>query len=218
MPRKEHSWKEVIHVKTDEEKRAYAKAYYASHKDYFAHYARERRARIYADPALHEDLKRKWREDAKRYYRRKRKELTPEQKERHRERNRAYYAKRRKDPTLMKKRRERSRERYYSEGGKEWSSIYHAEQYRKLRARLESDPVAYAAYRRKARERKERARGPKYVPRQSRRIPDWATMGQAVLDRRSVFLIQNMSAEMQASVKGFARAQAIERKTTGFRY
>ena len=43
-----------------------------------------------------------------------------------------------------------------------------------------------------------------------RRIPDWVTKGQAVLDGDSVFLYQNLSPADQASARGYARTRAIE--------
>lgn len=219
-------------MKSDEEKRAYRIAYYAAHKDEIARKAKEKKARMLADPALHEQLKRKWRECAKRYYdgmrerhpdswarmleakRKRKKAMTPEQKERQRDRNRIIDAKRRKNPAYKEKRRKW----YHSGGGKEYNSLFKAIRYQELCAVWEVDPDAYAKHRRKDRERKERARGSLYKPRPACRIPDWAVKGQDVFDRRSVFLYQNLSDAGQAAAKGFARVHMIELHKSGFRY
>lgn len=76
-----------------------------------------------------------------------------------------------------------------------YSSLYNVS----VREKLETDCEAYADFRARARRNNRRNYekthpGCKpYRPTESRRIPDWAVKGQAILDRRSVFLPGNMS-------------------------
>ncbi len=79
-----------------------------------------------------------------------------------------------------------------------------------LNARCAEDAVLYAAIRAKRRTSaaiKTMRKGNTYLPRFSRRIPDWAVKGQH-LDTRSAFLAVNLTASQRA----YARELAIERK------
>ena len=80
------------------------------------------------------------------------------------------------------------------------------------------DAAAYAEHRAKKREQYKKRRGQGYTERVSCRIPDWATKGQDVMDRRSVYIYQNLSADEQASARGFSRERVMEHKKAGWHY
>ena len=71
---------------------------------------------------------------------------------------------------------------------------------KKLKMRL--DPELYAKYRSDKRARNKRwrdkTRKRRYHESRARRIPDWATLGQDILDKRSVFLWNNANTQERA--------------------
>lgn len=85
-----------------------------------------------------------------------------------------------------------------------------ARPYEKLLVQLSASAEAYAAYRCRARVRSAKKRlvaGKSYMPRFSRRIPDWCVYGAAI-DTRSAYLAENLTPSQRA----YARELAIERR------
>ncbi len=94
-------------------------------------------------------------------------------------------------------------------GGRDVRAQYAFFRWRKLRSLFETDCAAYAEYRRRNRERWEKKAGAKYSPRPAMRFPDWATMGQGILDKRSVFLATSYTEDARLSNENFAMHLAI---------
>ena len=141
-----------------------------------------------------------------------------------------YYARKKTDPKWIAKQKayrntpqrkaqqRKAAARYLENGGRElramWAFLMRQRQHELFRV----DANAYAKAREKERLKHARRVGAKYKPRPSCRIPDWATMGQDILDRRSVFIYHNLSDDGQVSARGFERDRAIEFKAGGYHY
>ncbi len=141
-------------------------------------------------------------------YRRAWRKLNPEklaaQRKRYRERVKS-------DPARLVREQVVRSEYLDNGGGRELRAQYFFLRWRRRRRIYETDPVAYAEYRRKLRERYAKKVGASYRPRLAMRIPDWATMGQDILDRRSVFLSESYTKNAQMSNENFAMHLAIGR-------
>lgn len=100
----------------------------------------------------------------------------------------------------------------YKAAQKKWRDAHKSES-RALQYfwRLERDelyrtnPEAYAKHRARRREYAQSKRGDKYKPQLGTRIPDWACKGQDLVDYRSQFLRENITAEQLAFVKELYR-------------
>lgn len=75
--------------------------------------------------------------------------------------------------------------------------------YDKKREQFKVDPVAYAEWRKKKRDYLYKRRGCFGRRLLSMRIPDWATMGQFILDARSAYIGNNLTADEQKSIRDF---------------
>lgn len=141
-------------------------------------------------------------------YRRAWRKLNPEklaaQRKRYRERVKS-------DPARLAHERDVRSEYLDNGGGRELRAQYFFLKWRRRRRIYETDPVAYAEYRRKLRERYAKKVGASYRPRLAMRIPDWATMGQGILDKRSVFLATSYTEDARLSNENFAMHLAIGR-------
>ena len=141
-------------------------------------------------------------------YRRAWRKLNPEklaaQRKRYRERVKS-------DPARLAREQAVRLEYLDNGGGREVRAQWYFAKWRKRRRIYETDPVAYAEYRRKTRERYAKKVGASYRPRLAMRIPDWATMGQDILDKRSVFLATSYTEDARLSNENFAIHLAIDR-------
>ena len=137
-----------------------------------------------------------------------------------------YYARKKTDPKWIayeksprrKAQKRKAEARYLENGGRELRAIQGFLRRQRQLELFRMDSHAYAKAREKERMKHARRVGAKYKPRPSCRIPDWATMGQEILDRRSVFIYHNLSDDGQASARGFERDLAIESKSGGYHY
>lgn len=145
--------------------------------------------------------------------RKKRREADPSYNEKQRER---YHKNREHILTLIKERKKKNPNHYkeyahrrYLEH-KAYYEIMGWEAWQKKKALFQADAGAYAEYRRKKRDRHLSKTGGK--PLLSMRIPDWAVMGQNVLDTRSKFLRENLSKDELTAIENY-RSENAKRAT-----
>ena len=137
------------------------------------------------------------------------------------EKGKAYKEKKRKEREKKAKRKAylkanadmiRERRKKYEQTHIEWRKARNKRHNERRKIRRRTDPAFSAHERAKSRERKKRMaekQGREYKPRLNRRCPDWVCPCNA-LDRRSVLLRNNMTAEQRRSADAFAREKRIE--------
>lgn len=186
-----------------------------------------------------EAKERKRKRDRERYYRMKESPEWQAEREKRNARSREYAAEHRdearerqrmwraKNPDKCKAQRKRyyygkagvlARKRWMGEGGKELLAMSRFLRQERMNELYSVDASAYAEHRAKKREQYKKRHGQGYTERVSCRIPDWATKGQDVMDRRSVYIYQNLSVDEQASARGFSRERVMEHKKAGWHY